>query len=781
MKFVLTLFLVLQTLAALSSAEVDAPLVRNGSEEASLIAIEPLVRQPVGLCVDHFDRLLVIESHTHFRPEDYEGPEGDRVLWLQDLDGDSVADEAVVLLEGLQNACLIKPHPNGWIYITTRSEVLRIRDEDGDGSLEAIERKLAWLETEGNHPHNGISGLAFDQEGNLYVGMGENLGADYTIHGSDGSKVSDGGEGGNVWFMGAQGERVSRFATGFWNPFGMAMDNKGTLFASDNDPSSTPPSRLHRVIQGGDYGFQYRYGRSGKHPFVSWNGELPGTIPMLAGVGEAPCDILLREGPDYTDVLVTSWVDHWIEIHRFYREPGKPSQRGILLQGGPDFRPVSMDWSADGKSLYVTNWVKRSYKLHGYGRVWKFPFVEPEWEETFDPSIASIQNVDLVHLAESDPWAQSQFIEKLSQSPARLRAIDWTNHPDPITRSLIFLAWGRSDLDERLEMLAKGLGDSAGVVRLLALKWIADEQLSQFQSEVDQVLEKESHPDLFYAALTTRARLEGSDIDDKHLAHMLRLRVLDEQLPAETRLAALRVFPNPEDSWKAADLAPLLQHEDLPLRSHALRLMTQLTDQEKRAFLERFVEDSDQPKDLSRFALAGLPERPLPDSDSTRRPDRPSLDSFPHPWLEWLLALPGKADAEHGRFVFYHPALGGCAICHQIDGIGRTGGPDLSRIGEMSDEHIITSLLNPSIEVAPQYQPWLIETTDGRTLTVFQLGEVGGTHTYADIAGNTIQLNIEQIANRKQIDGSLMPPGLFAKLNDSQARDLIAFLASLAD
>ena len=38
------------------------------------IAREPAIVTPTGLAVDSRGRVLVIESHTHFRPKDYVGP-----------------------------------------------------------------------------------------------------------------------------------------------------------------------------------------------------------------------------------------------------------------------------------------------------------------------------------------------------------------------------------------------------------------------------------------------------------------------------------------------------------------------------------------------------------------------------------------------------------------------------------------------------------------------------------------------------------------------------------
>lgn len=45
-----------------------------------------------GLTVDSQSRVLVVESHTHFRPEDYVGPETDRIRMLEDTTGDGRAN-----------------------------------------------------------------------------------------------------------------------------------------------------------------------------------------------------------------------------------------------------------------------------------------------------------------------------------------------------------------------------------------------------------------------------------------------------------------------------------------------------------------------------------------------------------------------------------------------------------------------------------------------------------------------------------------------------------------
>ena len=49
------------------------------------------------------------------------------------------------------------------------------------------ERRSCNLETKGDYPHNGLSGFAFDFDGNVYFGLGENKGAEFKLIGTDGS------------------------------------------------------------------------------------------------------------------------------------------------------------------------------------------------------------------------------------------------------------------------------------------------------------------------------------------------------------------------------------------------------------------------------------------------------------------------------------------------------------------------------------------------------------------------------------------------------------------
>ncbi|MFO0823706.1 MAG: PVC-type heme-binding CxxCH protein [Gemmataceae bacterium] len=373
-------FLVLLLLAATASAQPakklpDTPTSADPRLTVELFAAAPDIVHPISLDFDSKGRLLVVESHTHFRPANYNGPKHDRIRMFEDTDGDGKADRITTFYEGTTHTMDLAVHPDGSVYVATRNEIIRLRDTKGTGQADEKTR-IVFLDTKGNYPHNGLCGLSFDSRGDLNFGIGENLGEPYKLIGADGTTLTGGGEGGNVYHITADGKKLRRVATGFWNPFGSGRDIFGRLFVVDNDPDASPPCRLLHVVEGGDYGFQFRYGRQGRHPFQAWNGELPGTLPFVAGTGESPCEVLSYESDglpaEYLgNLLVPAWADHRLE--RYVLKPNGASftaDRKPFIQGGKDFYPSGLTVAPDG-SLYMSDWGSRSYPLHGKGAIWR--------------------------------------------------------------------------------------------------------------------------------------------------------------------------------------------------------------------------------------------------------------------------------------------------------------------------------------------------------------------------------------------------------------------------
>ncbi|HEV3204762.1 MAG TPA: PVC-type heme-binding CxxCH protein, partial [Gemmataceae bacterium] len=356
-------------LAAKPPASTDDRLV------IELVAREPEIVTPTGVAVDERGRIWVIENHTHQRQANYQGPGSDRIRIFEDFNSEGRPRRITTFAEGFHNAMSIALSPNEAVFLATRSDIYLLEDKTGKGIADQ-KKVLIKLETAGTYPHNGLSGFAFDPLGYLVFALGENLGADYKLIGSDGTTLTGGGEGGSIYRCRPDGTKLARIATGFWNTFHLTVDAFGRLFAVDNDPDSRGPCRLLHIVPGGDYGYRYRNGRKGLHPFTAWNGELPGTLPMIAGTSEAPSGIVAYESnglpQEYRgNLLVTSWGDHVIERFQLEQKGASfQSKAQIVVRGDENFRPVAIATAPDG-SLYVSDWVDKSYPVHGKGRIWR--------------------------------------------------------------------------------------------------------------------------------------------------------------------------------------------------------------------------------------------------------------------------------------------------------------------------------------------------------------------------------------------------------------------------
>ncbi len=917
-----------------------------------LFAEAPDIVTPIGIVVDRHGRALVVESHTHFRPDDYEGPAADRIRAFKDTTGDGRADRITTYFEGTQQTMSIALAEDDSLFVATRREVFRLRDEDGDGMADS-RTPIAKLETEGNYPHNGLSGVTLDGLGSLYFSLGENLGATYDLVGHDGTTFSGGGEGGSIFRCRTDGTELERFATGFWNTFSLAFDVYGNLFAVDNDPDSRPPCRLLHVVSGGDYGYRFRNGRTGLHPFTSWNGELPGTLPMVSGVGDAPSGVIAYEfgsfPPDFQgNLLVTSaWIHHRIERHRLHREGTSfRSTSEVLIQGNDRFRPIDIAAAPDG-SLLVTDWVDPSYNVHRQGRIWRIraresasndegpatrdvrsrltdsdirvrrraarqfaldnndrgPMVEVLQEPqdprarlevaralaTFgsDDDRGMVRKVmrhddsedvraalvrllpkksgDWLHVARSDasPLVQAAAWRRATlgadNRPGLRTVLDQLNNSDAFVRQAardaliraphvlaaiptedlsagelkgVMIASRLANIDGFREKLGFLLKHADHDVRFIATQWIGEEGLQEFRRPLEQRLTApETTGAMLRATLTSLALLDGKlpkDAErggDKYLASLIQR----SDIPASTRLEALRLLPANHTVLTAERLAALLASDSQSLQSEAVRVLRECDLRGRNELLSKVAFDVAKPPEVRAEAIVGLStehssqvawllelagnresiirreamrslvgaalsdeqQQTLQDrkvspndeaslvrriADPSWRPARPSHDDIDG----WQSQISESGDAAAGQRVFFHPRLAGCGRCHRVAGRGASIGPDLTFIARSMDRRkLLETILQPSREIAPHYQSWALETTEGKSLVAMLLRRGGTKSTYADRDGKTFELPHDKIDVQIPQPLSIMPEGLLDILTNQETADLLAYLAAL--
>jgi putative membrane-bound dehydrogenase-like protein len=946
LRCVFAIALVLAAVPEIGSAEppsaksldrTSSPVPTDPRLVVERFAASPDVVHPIATDFDARGRLLVVESHTHFRPPKYDGPKHDRIRVLEDTDGDGKADRFTTFFEGTTHTMDVAVHPDGSVYVATRNEILRLRDSDGDGKADEKTR-IAFLDTVGNYPHNGLCGLTFDSRGDLYFGMGENLGAAYKLIAADGTTIAGGGEGGNVFWCTADGKKLRRVATGFWNPFGACRDIYGRLFVVDNDPDSSPPCRLLHVVEGGDYGFQFRYGRAGRHPFQAWNGELPGTLPYAAGTGESPCEVISYESDrlptEYLgNLLVPAWADHRVERY-IPRANGASisADRKLFIQGGNDFYPSGLSVAPDG-SLFVTDWGSKSYELHGKGAVWhvRWKDAKPPPRPT-DPKQALTSShrptreaaarslardeagraalrehlsvgdartrafaltalidagdtkVDLLaiaktdkeiglremavralakrgadvtafanedaaptvraealaglegdaaigllpkFLADPDPFLRHAAVQKLARSPELLAKIDHRTLTDARQRLGVLLALHASGVKYAQLLIADFLKDPDPDVRFLAVKWISDERRVEYRPHLREAIKNPSLDHRGFVGLATAlARLDDQPVNDDALADFFQNRLTDKSAPVSVRIMALRAIPATYAKLKTDQVTELLGHDDAGFRVEVLRALKDRADRKAAAKVRDLARDNRQPVAVRAQTLVTLAALNLSDTDfliglaggddralrqeairslysiKLTTDQRTALESATRgkddctdlvarvlgkPFhvnrplatdtAAWLKHLDGPADPEAGRRVFEHPKVATCAKCHRVDGRGTDIGPDLSLVGRTDRRWIVESILQPSAAVAPHYQPWKVDTLDGRS----RIGQLIRTYldecTYIDAKGEPFKVTAAEVAEATPTRGSIMPDGLVDTLTDQEIRDLVAYLA----
>ena len=117
-----------------------------------------------------------------------------------------------------------------------------------------------------------------------------------------------------------------------------------------------------------------------------------------------------------------------------------------------------------------------------------------------------------------------------------------------------------------------------------------------------------------------------------------------------------------------------------------------------------------------------------------------------------------------------------CATCHRFRGEGSAFGPDLESVVTGGKEKILTHLIDPNREVAPQFAAYTVEMKDGAALAGIVASETPNQVILREPLGKETTLTREKIARLQTTGRSPMPEGLETGLTAAEVAGLLDFL-----
>ena len=134
----------------------------------------------------------------------------------------------------------------------------------------------------------------------------------------------------------------------------------------------------------------------------------------------------------------------------------------------------------------------------------------------------------------------------------------------------------------------------------------------------------------------------------------------------------------------------------------------------------------------------------------------------------------GTGNPKQGKIQFTQQ----CGRCHRLFEEGGGIGPDLTPFARDNLERMLSSIINPNLEIREGFENYIVMTLDGRIVTGFLADKDEQVVIIRGADGQNVILQKEVIDEMKAISLSVMPEGSLKQLDDQQLRDLFAYLRS---
>ena len=483
--------------------------------EIQLFASDPDIAKPIQSNWDTRGRLWVATSSVYPQLEPGEVA-NDKIVILEDTDGDGRADKSTVFADGLLIPTGVLPAGNG-AYIANSTELLYMEDTDGDDVADTREVILSGFGTEDTH--HILHTLRHGPAGYIY--FNQSIYIHSNIETPWGPRHLDGG---GIWRFRPDTLELEVWVRGFVNPWGHRINKWGQQFATD-----------------GAYGEGVNYIFPGA-AFVT----AVGADRILKGLSPGQpkhCGLEILGGAHLPEDYRGTFLTNDFRGNRVNRFVVEESQSGYVARQVEDliwtdhvaFRPIDASMGPDG-AIYISDWYNpiiqhgevdfrdpRRDRIHG--RIWRVTRKDSPPLERVNLMEATPERL-IEGLASTSPWenrAARQRIhergeEMLPHLETTLQKLD-PNSPNFEQLRLEHL-WARQSLgvfdDELLEDVLTSQDHHA---RAAAVRVLVDgaQTLESVADRLSRAVNDE-HPQVRLEAINGLRLWNGPDATQRALA-----------------------------------------------------------------------------------------------------------------------------------------------------------------------------------------------------------------------------------------------------------------------
>jgi putative heme-binding domain-containing protein len=360
------------------------------------------VIKPIQIRFDARGRLWVIGSTVYPQPQPGEVP-NDKVLVLQDTDGDGTCDKATVFADGLMIPTGLE-FGDGGVYVGHGSELLFFQDTDGD--LKADQRRVVLRGFGTGDNHQNINSFLFGPGGELWFCQG--LHTHSSVETPWGIvRMNQAG----LWRFQPRLKKLE----GFYGSIHEPQNPWGYVFTDWGEPI---------VIAGNNSSMIYPVpGLTASHfslaPHLIWKngGGRKSSGADIVGTSHFPDDwqgVIITGGYINNAVWVLEVRDDGSGFALVDRDP-------LIKSSSRNFRPVDVKFGPDG-ALYICDWYnpiighyqasfRHPDRDKTHGRIWRVTAKDRPLTKPPHLATASIDSL-IEHLKSNDRWTR-QFAKRV--------------------------------------------------------------------------------------------------------------------------------------------------------------------------------------------------------------------------------------------------------------------------------------------------------------------------------------------------------------------------------